>query len=105
MATSQEIMKGIENRLIVVEQQVKAIPELKDKFDKYVTQERFRPVEYIVYGLAGGILLTVLTAVLAGVVFSKTPEPKVVYESPPAHQYVVPYASDAPRGNANASGK
>lgn len=77
------MLKSIESRLTIVEERVKLIPELKDEFEKYVTQERFKPVEYIVYGLSGGILLTVLTSLLAGIIVVKQPEPKqVIFERP-----------------------
>lgn len=91
MSTTQEILRGIDSRLSSVEVELKIIPELKAKFDKYVTHERFRPVEYIVYGLAGGVMLTVLTAILSGTIAVKAPAPTPVKEPSTMHQaYYVP---------------
>ena len=39
--------------------------EVMDKFDSYVQLETFRPVQKIVYGLVGAILLAFLCAVVA----------------------------------------
>lgn len=41
---------------------------LRSSFDAYVTQPEFFPVKLIAYGLAGGVLLTVLGALLAKVI-------------------------------------
>lgn len=86
MSTTQEILRGIDSRLSSVEVELKAIPELKSKFDKYVTHERFRPVEYIVYGLAGGVMLTVLTAILSGTISVKAPEATQTKDPVAMHQ-------------------
>lgn len=75
-SATQTALREIENRITSVEEKVKAIPELQKNFEKYVTHERFRPVEYIVYGLAGGVMLTVLTTLLAGVVSVKSAQPQ-----------------------------
>jgi len=39
-----------------------------ERMDGYVTKEEFRPVQRIVYGLVGGVLLTMLGAVIALVI-------------------------------------
>lgn len=45
------------------------VKEIKDDMkDRYVTNERFEPVQKIVYGLVGLILIAVVTALLAIVV-------------------------------------
>ena len=42
--------------------------DLEDKLKEYVTLDRYSPVEKLVYGMAGAILLAVLAAVLAYVI-------------------------------------
>lgn len=42
-----------------------------EEFKKYVTNERFAPVQLIVFGMVGAILLIVLGAILSLVVMNK----------------------------------
>ena len=60
----QEKLARLEERTVHISEDVK---ELSDTFQKYVTHERFRPVEMLVYGVAaligsgvGGALLTLI---------------------------------------------
>ena len=56
----------IAERLAVVAEDLK---EIRAKLDThYVTHHEFRPVKMIVYGMVGGVLMSVLTAVLVSVV-------------------------------------
>lgn len=46
----------------------KELVEVNAKFSKYVTTERFKPVETLSYGLVAGILLAVLGALMTLVI-------------------------------------
>jgi ABC-type xylose transport system substrate-binding protein len=50
-----------------------AIQLLHSKFDKYVTQSQFSPVQKIVYGLVAIVLVAVASAVVAQVVSQGSP--------------------------------
>lgn len=45
--------------------------EWMEEIKKYVTNERFQPVQLIVYGMVGAILLVVLGAILALIITKK----------------------------------
>jgi hypothetical protein len=51
------LMARIDERTRSIEARVNKIDQ---RFEDYITKERFRPVELIAYGLAGGVLVTVL---------------------------------------------
>lgn len=40
------------------------VKNLERQFKNFISQDRFKPVEMITYGLAGGVLLTVLGLLL-----------------------------------------
>lgn len=62
---------SIEQRIMIDINTLKgAIQELNREIVKLVSIERFNPVAYIAYGLAGGVLTTALGAVLSKVFIS-----------------------------------
>ena len=82
MAADYDPIRAIEDKLDALElrhsetrSDVRSIREdverLKDDAPKYVTHDRFRPVERIALGLVGAVLLTVVTAILALVIQTK----------------------------------
>lgn len=93
MTTTQQVLMEIQSRIAVVEETLKVIPELKKNFDNYVTHERFRPIEYIVYGLAGGVLMTILSTILLGVVQPIKTNTKNQSDNT-HHEYLIPSYSE-----------
>lgn len=72
----------VERKLLVMESQTKneltslrsevreltlRMIDVRDDLDKLVTRPEFEPVKMIAFGLAGGVLISALTAVLAKV--------------------------------------
>lgn len=55
-------VSALENKDILLES---AINNLVTAIDKLVSIERFTPVQYIAYGLAGGVLMSALGGVMA----------------------------------------
>jgi len=62
---------SVESRLARIEERLDAacqlLRQLSDRLDQhYVTREEFEPVQRIVYGLVGLVLLTVMGCLLKG---------------------------------------
>jgi hypothetical protein len=71
--SNSNLSKEIEVTLAVLNERTshtdKTVSEIKRKLEfQYVTQEEFKPVKLIVYGLVGFIMTTVLGSLIAVVV-------------------------------------
>ena len=72
MTADQERLNELEKEQAVLQTRLahveKEIYDLQHKDDKYVSTERFSPVERLVYGLVGLVLLLVGTAIITLVI-------------------------------------
>ena len=72
VAECRDEVRDVDTRVEHVEGRLERLNDkldhIKDAIDKLVTRHEFYPVRLIAYGLAGGILMTVLMAVLSKVV-------------------------------------
>lgn len=64
----QELLKIDRSVLVQITELKTDVKNLKEVIATLVTKERFTPVAYIAYGLAGGVLTTFLGAVIAQVI-------------------------------------
>ena len=99
----KETVERLEERLDVITAQVASNKTeinlaVKEEFAKYVLYVEFETVKTLVFGLVGGILLTVLIAVLALVVMPKV-TPTTINSNPLALSNMIqPGLTPAPTG-------
>ena len=69
-----EILVELAKQRIILERMQQDLKELKhESREQYVTKTQFEPVQRLVYGMVGLVLIAVITALLAIVVGGKLP--------------------------------
>lgn len=69
-----DILVELAKQRIILERMQKDLRDLKDESrDQYVTKIQFEPIQRLVYGMVGLILIAVITALMAIVIGTQIP--------------------------------
>ena len=69
-----EILVELAKQRTILERMQRDVLEIKDELkERYVTKEQFDPVQKLVYGMVGLILVAVITALMALLVRGQVP--------------------------------
>ena len=69
-----DILIELAKQRIILERMQKDLRDLKDESrDQYVTKIQFEPIQRLVYGMVGLILIAVITALMAIVIGTQIP--------------------------------
>ena len=69
-----KILVELAKQNIILERMQRDLKDLKDESrEQYVTKTQFEPVQRLVYGMVGLVLIAVITALMAIIVGGQTP--------------------------------